>query len=123
VAVGDVLLDRYRLVALIGEGGMSRVFKATDLGRRPGVTGCLHCGQVLTRPINEDFGSLPRFEGSSKAPGSHASEYRAYFDCDRDGSIVFITMEYLAGPSLYTKLAAARRPESRPGIGRREAST
>jgi len=33
VEVGDVLLDRYRLVALIGEGGMSRVFKATDLGK------------------------------------------------------------------------------------------
>jgi formylglycine-generating enzyme required for sulfatase activity/predicted Ser/Thr protein kinase len=120
VAVGDVLMDRYRLMALIGEGGMSRVYKATDASASPDSFTAV---KVLTRPFNEDYGSFSSFRAEvQKLRGlAHPSIVRI-FDCDRDGSTVFITMEYLAGPSLYTKLrggAAAGTPPA--GLDRDEA--
>jgi len=124
VEVGDVLLDRYRLVALIGEGGMSRVFKATDLGKTTSVSPDSHIAvKVFRSPISEDNGSFAAFRKEvQKLRGlTHPNMVRV-FDCDRDGSIAFITMEYLAGPSLYAKLyggAAAGKPPS--GLGRDEA--
>jgi len=124
VAVGDVLLDRYRLVALIGEGGMSRVFKATDLGKTtPASPDASIAVKVLTRPINEDFGSFASFRKEvQKLRGLTHPNIVRIFDCDRDGSIVFITMEYLAGPSLYTKLrSGAAAGKSPPGLGGDEA--
>jgi formylglycine-generating enzyme required for sulfatase activity len=134
VEVGDVLLDRYRLVALVGEGGMSRVFKATDLGKT--ASGATDLGKtasvspdssiavkVLRSPIGEDNGSFASFRKEvQKLRGLTHPNIVRVFDCDRDRSIVFITMEYLAGPSLYAKLhggAAAGKPPS--GLGRDEA--
>ena len=105
-AVGDVLLDRYRLVVLIGEGGMSRVFKATDSGvTTRDAPGSFIAVKVLTRPINADQGSFSAFRDEvQKLRGlAHPNIVRT-FGCDRDGSTVFITMEYLAGPSLHSKL-------------------
>jgi serine/threonine protein kinase len=124
VEVGGVLLDRYRLVALIGEGGMSRVFKATDLGKTTSVSPDSHIAvKVLRSPISEDNGSFAAFRKEvQKLRGLTHPNIVRVFDCDRDGSIVFITMEYLAGPSLYAKLyggAAAGKPPS--GLGRDEA--
>jgi formylglycine-generating enzyme len=124
VAVGDVLADRYRLVALIGEGGMSRVYKATDSGvtTRASLDAFIAV-KVLTRPINDDSGSFSSFRDEvHKLRGLAHPNIVRIFDCDRDGSTVFITMEYLAGPSLYTKLhggAAAGTPRS--GLDRDEA--
>jgi formylglycine-generating enzyme required for sulfatase activity len=106
VAVGDVLMDRYKLVALIGEGGMSRVYKATDSGvtTRPSPEPFIAV-KVLTRPIDADHGSFSAFRDQvQKLRGlAHPNIVRT-FGCDRDGSTVFITMEYLAGPSLHTKI-------------------
>jgi sulfatase modifying factor 1 len=124
VEVGDVLLDRYRLVALIGEGGMSRVFKATDLGKTDSVSpDSFIAVKVLRSPIGEDNGSFASFRKEvQKLRGLTHPNIVRVFDCDRDRSIVFITMEYLAGPSLYAKLhdgAAAGKPP--PGLGHDEA--
>src|SRR5258708_7743688 len=124
VAVGDLLLDRYRLVALIGEGGMSRVFKATESAAKTPASPDSFMGvKVLTRPINEDYGSFESFRKEvQKLRGLTHPNIVRIFDCDRDDSIVFITMEYLAGPSLYSKLhggAAAGKTPS--GLGRDEA--
>ena len=120
VAVGDVLMDRYRLVALVGEGDMSRVYKATDLDATTRVSpDSFIAVKVLTRPIDEEYVSFSSFQ---KLQGLAHPNIARIFDCDRDGSTVFITMEYLAGPSLYTKLhggAAAGTPPS--GLDREEA--
>src|SRR5260370_42249585 len=103
---------------------MSRVFKATDLGKTTSVSSDSHIAvKVFRSPISEDNGSFAAFRKEvQKLRGlTHPNMVRV-FDCDRDGSIVFITMEYLAGPSLYAKLyggAAAGKPPS--GLGRDEA--
>jgi formylglycine-generating enzyme required for sulfatase activity len=124
VAVGDVLLDRYRLVALIGEGGMSRVYKATDSGTiARAEPDSFIAVKVLTRPINEDFGPFSAFRNEvQKLRGlAHPNIVRT-FDCDRDGSTVFVTMEYLDGPSLYSKLRSGATAAATPsGLGRDEA--
>jgi len=105
VAVGDVLMDRYRLVALIGEGAMSRVYKATDSGVTTRTSDSVVAVKVLTRPIDPDRGSFAAFRGEvQKLRGLAHPNIGRIFDCDRDGSTVFITMEYLSGPSLETKL-------------------
>jgi sulfatase modifying factor 1 len=106
VAVGDVLMDRYRLVALIGEGGMSRVYKASDSGVTTRDSPDSYIAvKVLTRPIDASRGSFSAFRDEvQKLRGLAHPNIVRIFGCDRDGSTVFITMEYLAGPSLHTKL-------------------
>ncbi len=118
VDVGYVLAARYELGEWIGEGGMSRVYKATDLRlRAQGRDDAFVAVKVMKGPFDEPAG---RFA----ALCAHVRQWRRLmhpsiarlFDCERDGSIVFITMEYLAGESLYAKLrktqaaAAARAP-------------
>jgi formylglycine-generating enzyme required for sulfatase activity len=110
IDAGTVLANRYRLIELIGEGGMSRVYKAQDQGAEPPGVIAL---KVLTRPFAESAG---RFA----ALGTQVHRWRRLvhpnivrlFDCGRDGSIAFITMEYLPGESTYAKLH--KRPVGSP---------
>lgn len=107
--VGDILQGRFSLVALIGEGGMSRVFKAIDLRRVEAGAADPHVAvKVLTEPFNEYFGSIVALQRETHKLQSlaHPNIVRV-IDCDRDGQTVFMTMEYLAGESLQTKLRKA----------------
>jgi hypothetical protein len=106
VGVGDILQGRFSLVALIGEGGMSRVFKAIDLRRvEAGAPGHHVAVKVLTQPFDEYFGSIVALhrEAHKLQRLTHPNIVRV-IDCDRDGQTVFMTMEYLAGRSLHTIL-------------------
>ena len=105
-AVGEQLQGRFDLVALIGEGGMSRVFKAIDLRRvEAGIADPYIAVKILTAPLNEYFGSMAAVqrEAHKLQQLSHPNIVRVN-DCDRDGQTVFMTMEYLTGESLQTKL-------------------
>jgi formylglycine-generating enzyme required for sulfatase activity/predicted Ser/Thr protein kinase len=102
VGVGDILQGRFSLVALIGEGGMSRVFKAIDLRRAEAGASDSHVAvKVLTEPFNEYFGSIVALQREAHKLQSlaHPNIVRV-IDCDRDGRTVFMTMEYLPGRSL-----------------------
>jgi formylglycine-generating enzyme required for sulfatase activity/predicted Ser/Thr protein kinase len=108
--VGDIIQGRFSLVALIGEGGMSRVFKAIDLRRvEAGAADPYVAVKVLTEPINEYFGSIVALqrEAHKLQSLSHPNIVRV-IDCDRDDATVFMTMEYLPGESLQKKLRASR---------------
>ena len=92
--VGDILQGRFSLVALIGEGGMSRVFKAIDLRRaEAGASDPFVAVKVLTEPFNDYFGSLAAMqrEAHKLQSLSHPNIVRV-IDCDRDGQRVFMTM-------------------------------
>ncbi len=106
-AVGDYFANRFALLQLIGVGGMSRVFKATDAARSSAAPAFLAV-KVLTRPFNDPSGSFEEFEKEVQKLKqlSHPNIVRL-FDCGRDGSAVFLTMEYLIGESLYGRLQAA----------------
>jgi formylglycine-generating enzyme required for sulfatase activity/predicted Ser/Thr protein kinase len=108
VGVGDVLKGRFDLIELIGEGGMSRVFKAIDLRRaEAGAADPFVAVKVLTEPVSEYFGSITALQREAHKLQSlaHRNVVRV-IDCDRDGHTIFMTMEYLAGESLQKKLRA-----------------
>jgi formylglycine-generating enzyme required for sulfatase activity/predicted Ser/Thr protein kinase len=109
VGVGEVLQGRFELIELLGEGGMSRVFKAIDLRRvEAGAADPSIAVKVLTEPFSEYFGSITALQREAHKLQSltHSNIVRV-IDCDRDGQTVFMTMEYLAGESLQKKLRAA----------------
>jgi hypothetical protein len=108
VGVGDILQGRFSLAALIGEGGMSRVFKAVDLRRiEAGAEDPYVAVKVLTEAYGDYFGSIVALQRETHKLQSlsHPNIVRV-IDCDRDVKTVFMTMEYLAGESLQKKLRA-----------------
>ncbi|EZP29131.1 serine/threonine-protein kinase [Microbacterium oleivorans] len=104
--VGDVLAERYRLVAQVGQGGMARVFRADDtaLGRTVAV-------KVL-RPGVEGAVSAPeraRSEVTLLASLNHPSLV-TLFDAHLAGSPEYLVMEFVEGPTLSGRIAEGPLP-------------
>jgi formylglycine-generating enzyme required for sulfatase activity len=115
---GAILRGRFQLVELIGEGGMSRVYKALDLRRlEAGSDEPYIAVKILTLPFHEYFGSIAALQSEAqKLQGLAHPNIVRVFDCDRDGETVFMTMEYLAGTRLLAgdaQSAALRSPGER----------
>ena len=107
---GSVLLDRFKLLEIIGEGGMSRVFKAMDLRKvEAGAANPNVAVKVLTMPFANysDAMSVLSREAHNLQGLTHPNIVRV-IDCDRDGEVVFMTMELLSGRSLQDQLQAAK---------------
>ena len=107
---GSMLLNRFKLLEMIGEGGMSRVYKAVDLRKVEAGAADPHIAiKVLTVPFaspSDAMAVLSR-EAHSLQSLTHPNIVRV-FDCDRDNDIVFMTMELLCGQSLFDKMRAAK---------------
>ena len=108
LAVGDVLRGRYRVVAMLGQGGMGTVFEAIDQYRLDRSHGdqkvalkVLHTA-VIQRP--RLFAELRR-EFQHLQSLTHPNIVRVH-EFDRDGDLAFFTMEYLSG-ALLTRVVAA----------------
>jgi Protein kinase domain len=113
---GGVLRRRYRIEALIGQGGMGTVFQVLDEFRleTPGTqrlaVKVLHAAVAkraeLLAELRRVFQSLQLL--------SHPNIIRV-FDFDRDGALVFFTMELLTGAPL-SRILHARKliPLERP---------
>lgn len=108
LAPGDLLRGRYRIVALLGQGGMGTVFEAIDEFRVDGSRGdqrvalkVLH-SVVIRRP--QLFEELRR-EFQYLQSLSHPNIVRVH-EFDRDGDVAFFTMELLSG-ALLTRVIAA----------------
>jgi formylglycine-generating enzyme required for sulfatase activity len=110
LGTGSVLLSRFKLLEMIGEGGMSRVYKAVDLRKIEAGAVDPHIAiKVLTVPFaspSDAMAVLSR-EAHSLQSLTHPNIVRV-FDCDRDNDIVFMTMELLSGQSLFDKMRAAK---------------
>lgn len=103
---GDVLAERYRLVAQIGQGGMARVFRADDtaLGRTVAV-------KVLRSAVEEAV-STPeraRSEVTLLASLNHPSLV-TLFDAHLTGSPEYLVMEFVDGPTLSARIAEGAVP-------------
>lgn len=119
ISVGTVLHNRFRLIEPIGEGGMSTVYKAIDLRKVEARASETHVAvKLLTVPLSDFTESLAVLQGEAHKLQTlpHPNIVRV-IDCDRDGRIVFMTMEYLSGESLKRKLAATEHK----GLPAREA--
>ncbi len=111
ISVGTVLHNRFKLIEPIGSGGMSTVYKAIDLRKVEARASETHVAvKLLTVPLSDFTESLAVLQGEAHKLQTlpHPNIVRV-IDCDRDGRIVFMTMEYLSGESLKRKLAVSEQ--------------
>src|SRR5271166_2037519 len=110
-AVGDVLRGRYRIVGVLGQGGMGTVFEAVDLDRVDlAQTGQKLAIKVLHTAVTmrpQLFAEL-RSEFQHLQSLSHPNIVRVH-EFDRDGDTAFFTMELLLGTSLGQVIATQER--------------
>src|SRR5262245_55037949 len=90
-------LGKYRILERIGLGGMGQVYLCEHerMRRRVAV-------KVLPSAALKAPGALERFEREARAAAAldHPNIVRA-FDLDQEGSLHFLVMEYVDGPTLY----------------------
>jgi len=102
VATGlRTLAGRYRLEGVIGRGGMSTVYRATDL-----VLGRTVAVKVLLDVLaEEDPSYVARFEREARAAAAlHSPAVVTVYDSGADGASRYIVMEHVAGESLAARL-------------------
>ncbi len=98
--IGKKLKDRYEITELLGQGGMSAVYKAYDpnLKREVAV-------KLIHAHLSDDPEFVRRFEAEAAAVArlSHPNIVDVY-DFDHDGSVYFMVLEYLRGETLQQRL-------------------
>jgi len=99
-APGTILADRYRIVALLGRGGMGEVYRADDL--KLGQTVAL---KFLPSRIERDADARARLLAETRNARSiaHPNVCRVY-DVGDIGARPFLTMEYIDGEDLASLL-------------------
>jgi len=95
-APGSIIASRYRLVALLGRGGMGEVYRADDLTLEQPVA-----LKFLPDGVAADAARLAQFHGELRVARqvSHKNVCRLYDLGDADGRR-FLTMEYVDGEDL-----------------------
>ncbi|HVN53485.1 MAG TPA: protein kinase, partial [Anaerolineaceae bacterium] len=98
--IGQILNGRYRIDLLLGQGGMSSVYKAYDPNLRRTVAIKLIHPHLSTNP---DF--LRRFEEEAAAVATLRHENIVQvFDFNHDGDVYYMVLEYLPGVTLEDRL-------------------
>lgn len=97
----ETLLERYRILAPLGVGGMGEVYRAKDLRLGRGIA-----IKVLPEHLASDSSALMRFEHEAKAVAalSHPN-ILAIHDFGADGGVSFAVTELLEGETLRSRLA------------------
>ncbi len=107
---GNVLAGRYRMVGLLGRGGMSEVYRADDL--KLGQPVAL---KFLPRDVERDPRQLERFLTEARLPlkVTHPNVCRVHDIAQADGRH-FLSMEYVDGEDLASLLRRiGRLPEDK----------
>lgn len=105
-SVGEVILDRFRIVRHLGSGGMGEVYEAIDL----------EMGRIALKTIRPEIASNPnmlsRFKKevqlALKISGPHVSRIHAFYVLPGPGTRskrAFLTMEFLDGVTLADKIS------------------
>jgi serine/threonine-protein kinase len=95
-APGNMVAERYRIVALLGRGGMGEVYRADDL-RLSQVVAI----KFLPEALSQDAAALARFHSEVRIARqvSHTNVCRVFDIGDANG-VPFLTMEYVDGEDL-----------------------
>ena len=95
-APGVIVAERYRIVAILGRGGMGEVYRAEDLKLSQVVA-----IKFLPEALSSDAGALARFHSEVRIARqvSHPNVCRVFDIGDVEG-IPFLTMEYVDGEDL-----------------------
>ena len=98
---GDILLNKYRIEALIGQGAFAQVYHATHLALN-----APRALKILRRDAPgvgssefTDFHARFQLEAQLGAKLDHPNIIRVY-DFEQDGETLILTMEYAEGGSL-----------------------
>ena len=93
---GQIIAQRYRVVALAGRGGMGEVYRAEDLTLSQVVA-----IKFLPEKLSQDPAALARFHSEVRIARqvSHPNVCRVFDVGDADGTL-FLTMEYVDGEDL-----------------------
>jgi serine/threonine protein kinase len=106
--IGKAISGRYKIEQELGAGGMSTVYRATDLNLRRTVA-----VKLIHTHLSRDPQFVRRFESEATVVArlKHPNIVQVY-DFNNDGGTYYIVFEYVAGESLQNRLvrlAAARR--------------
>jgi hypothetical protein len=107
---GTLLAGRYRIVGLLGRGGMGEVYRADDL-----TLGQPVALKFLPPQLSADFERLARFraEASTARQVSHPNVCRVYDIGEAEG-LTFLSMEFIDGEDLASLLRRiGRLPEDK----------
>ncbi len=103
-SMGGKTIGHYRLIALLGSGGMGEVYLAHDkvLGRKVAL-------KLLTAAFTEDSERLLRFEQEARAASAlNHPNIVTIHEIGREGSFHFIAQEFVDGVTLSTHLVNKR---------------
>ncbi len=94
--IGRLISGRYRIEALVGMGGMAKVYRATDLQENRTVA-----MKVLRAEYESDMEFVRRFSREAEAAAKMAHENIVnLLDVGIEGEMRYIVMEYVAGRTL-----------------------
>lgn len=98
--IGRTLGNRYRIDKLLGQGGMSAVYKATDpnLKREVAI-------KLIHEHLSTDASFVHRFESEAAAVASlrHPNIVQV-FDFNHDDDVYYMVLEFIAGETLQDRL-------------------
>src|SRR5437879_2142674 len=97
---GQILAERYRIVALAGRGGMGEVYRAEDLTLSQVVA-----IKFLPEALTQDVSALARFHSEVRIARqiAHPNVCRVFDIGDTEGT-PFLTMEYVDGEDLASSI-------------------
>ena len=98
--IGRTLSGRYRIDELLGQGGMSAVYKATDPNLKRVVA-----VKLIHSHLSSDPSFVQRFEGEAAAVASlrHQNIVQVY-DFNTDGGIYYMVLEFIPGETLQDRM-------------------
>jgi serine/threonine protein kinase len=102
VSVGDIIKNRFVLDKVLGTGGMGAVYRALDLRKKEAGDNRPY---VALKILGEDFKNHPHAlvtlqREARKTQDLASPNIVTVYDFDRDGDLVYLTMEELVGRSL-----------------------
>lgn len=118
VSLGDLLSNRYRLVELIGTGGMSHVYKAIDsFAEKAGDSEPYVAVKILTAEFasHPDAVSIMQREAKKTRLLAHPNIVQVH-DFVLEDSLCYIVMEYLQGETL-DQIIKRSKPNGLPKSG------
>lgn len=98
--IGRTLGNRYRIDALLGQGGMSAVYKATDPNLKRVVA-----VKLIHSHLSTDPSFVQRFESEASAVASlrHPNIVQVY-DFNTDNGVYYMVLEFIPGETLQERL-------------------
>ncbi len=121
VGIGSTVKQRFVLEQLLGVGGMGAVYRARDLRKEEAGD---ESSRIALKILSDEFRQHPRAfvtlqrEAKKTQALAHPNIVTVY-DFDREGDLVYLTMEELRGTSLADIISSEGPPAGKAAVRRR----